>query len=75
MPEELKCPFCDKVLEEIKEEYHSIGTYVYDTSKDQFKLGDRKKDISESYAIICPYCDAPLPSSLQYVIEKRLPRV
>lgn len=73
--EELKCPSCGKELESIQEEYHSIGVYTYDNSKNQFIIENKRRDVKEEYFIKCPYCNNLLPLTLQKEVEDKLPKV
>uniref|UniRef100_A0A6H1ZLP3 Uncharacterized protein n=1 Tax=viral metagenome TaxID=1070528 RepID=A0A6H1ZLP3_9ZZZZ len=74
MPLEEICPTCKKPLDKVREEYHSIGTYTL-RPDGTYSVENPRKDISEEYIILCPYCNTPLKIRIIEKIKDKLPKI
>lgn len=67
-PNELPiCPNCKNPIEELKEEYRSLDTYIFTGKK--FKLLNE----AQSNAFICPKCNQVIPEEVIKSVENLLP--
>jgi len=65
-----KCPHCGNPLKNISEEYHSIGTYIYNVATGRFE----DNESSEKYGVVCMVCNKTVPNNILQQIEKLLPK-
>jgi len=68
------CPKCGAILTQLREEYRSLGTYIYIPEKDKYEL-KTSRDVVEEIKYICPFCGEVLPMSLVSKLLNKLPRI